>query len=181
MALLAAVVAVGFSLMRLHVVLRHVSQSVSTLIEVVASESGLARQQPRSDSGWPDTASVQPGQVLPRHVDVPKGEWTILLLGSEGDTLDGVLPSPDVVSALAERYHVVVVGPEDTARSIPGIARGSAPMEVLHDLPPASVLMVDPDGIVQGTGALASEGDLLAFVREGEHQGFGPGRSSERV
>jgi hypothetical protein len=178
MAGLAAALGVGFValaylVVRMRIELRQLTVLLRGALEVLPAAVPGGGGHPPSD--WPQEAAIQPGATAPPPLrTITDGGWALALLVREPGQLD-VLPEVNELGRLRSRYQLVIgiSDGHDPALS-PGIPVVTLPDALYDHLPSPSAAMIDPEGIVQGIGPVADSFELLAFVHEGEHHGFGP-------
>jgi hypothetical protein len=167
-ALALGFVVLAYLLVRMRIELRQCTALVRAAIEVLPAAA------PAGDNPAPAPA-IQPGSAAPQPLQaIAEGGWTVALLVREPEQLD-VLPEGDELGRLRSRYHVVAGIPHghDTSTT-PGVQVVPLREELYDHLLLPAVAMIDPEGVVQGVGRVTNGFELLAFVHEGEHHGFGP-------
>lgn len=181
---LAAAMCLGFAalallVMRLRTEVRRSISLVSQALELLPAHPLAPPPDAGEDSGgWPQEAAIQAGAPAPPQLLAgPADAWLVAVLGRNTEQVAAVLPQGSDLDRLRSRYELVAaVAGGAAAGPLTGVV-GEAialPEAVLGALPPTSAAMIDPDGVVQGVGEVSTSADLLAFVYEGEHHGFGP-------
>lgn len=165
--------ALAYLVIRMRIELRQCMALVRTAVEVMPAAEH-SDDSPRMD--WPHEAAIQPGSPAPPPLRaMAHGVWTVVILVREAKQ-PGVLPEGDELGRLRSRYQLIVAVPDGhQARELPfGIGVVTLPGSLFDHMPLSAAAMIDPDGVVQGIGPAANSSELLAFVHEGEHHGFGP-------
>lgn len=167
--------ALAFLVMRLRAEVRQCVRLVSRLADLPAPASG-GDDHPRPESAeWPRDAALQAGVPAPPQLrEVAGGGWMLVLLGTLPAEVQKMLPAGAAFRRLAARYQLVAVLAPSHGSAVPELETVALPASALAGVPVPAAAMVDPDGLVQGVGSVANDAELLAFVGEGEHHGFGP-------
>lgn len=177
--LAAALALLGVLLLRVATEMRQLRRLLMNHIE--AAHIGVSIDGDDDDGAdgmaWPAGVLEVNAPVPPEIERVGRGTWTLLVVLRQGCSnckliLDEL---PATVRSLVD-YRVVIV---NLGAMITSGAPDSVPQVELRAtqrdaVPAPSMLMVDPDGIIQGRGALSSAVDLLVFASEGQEHGFGP-------
>lgn len=97
------------------------------------------------------------------------------------DDLAGTLPEGGELYHISSRYRMVLALPElsQHPESLRGLEITTLPSEYFAGTPLPAVAMIDPEGTVQGVGLAVNGAELVAFVLDGEHHGFGPAHPAE--
>jgi hypothetical protein len=165
--------------MRLRTDVQHLHGVLAQVVEQLAVGSP---HSPQPVQTWPEETGLQPGGPAPAPLTAAD-TWKLALIAYTVQELTRILPDDPERAALAARYELVAVVPEDVKDD-----RGAVPLplaridpQTMATLPAPAVALIDPDAIVQGVATAENVDDVMAFVFEGEHRGFGPARQAQEV
>lgn len=170
-ALLAGFGAVGWLLIRMRAEIRECANLVSHAVAHMPVGGMDPDSSPAEE--WQEAAAIQPGGTAPGELRAGSDKWLIAVFGRDPEVITAGLPMDGEVDHLRARYRVVVATGAEVKADFGGLEVVRLPESVFEHVPPCSVAMIDPDGTVQGVGSVVAGADLLAFVADGEHHGFG--------
>jgi hypothetical protein len=125
-------------------------------------------------SDWPAESRWQPGAPAPL-AEAAGGAWAVATLARSSADLAPVLVTGASRDRLESRYRLLAAVPEPgPVEEVAGVPVVALPVEAWDELPLPAAAMLDPNGVLQGVGSITTVQELLAFVHEGEHHGFGP-------
>lgn len=139
-----------------------------------AHVSPVAIEQRDDEDEWP-TGILDVGAPFP-HADIPSGgEWQIVVLvrAGCGTCRDVLTELPSVREQLQPGYGVAVAA---ASFAEVGPLEGVATVQLADAdvVPTPALVLVDPNGVVQGRGEASTAAAIIAFVQEGLEHGHGP-------
>lgn len=150
--------------------LRQVVEKIPT--QAATGESVESKPTPTE---WPVNASLHPGDKVPSPISKKaKVNWSVLVFAPRASDAQTLLNGDRQREKLARRYQIFTVVAKDDVSALSSTVSVTVSPDAMKSLPTPAIAMVDPDSTIQGIALANTTEELLAFVHEGEHHGFGP-------
>lgn len=162
-----------FLTVRMQQDLRRAVTQLSQIVELLPVIGGGQEEEPPDE--WPRLAALRASSPAPPELrSSTNGGWALAVFGRDAAQVATVLPQGAEFDLLKSRYSLVAaVTDGNVAGTAGGIDLISVSERTLDGVPLPSVGMIDPAGLIQGIGSVTNTFDLLTFVHDGEHHGFG--------
>lgn len=175
-------VVLSFLMMQMRQELRTTQSLLRQVVEKIPTQAAAAPgEEPKpAPTEWPVNASLHPGELVPSPINKKtRVNWSVLVFAPKTSEAHRLMDKKPQREKLASRYQVIAVAANDDAEALSSTITVKVSPEAINSLPTPAIAMVDPEGTIQGIAMASTMEELLAFVHEGEHHGFGPLKSPE--
>lgn len=134
----------------------------------------VALEQEDDEDAWP-TGFLEVGAPFPQGDIASGGQWQIVVLVKAGcGACTRVLAELLSVREQVKPGYRVVIAATSFADVAPFEGVATVRFDDADVVPTPALVLVDPNGVVQGRGVASTAATIIAFAREGLDHGYGP-------